>query len=163
MLGCPPLPVLTQKPHLRQQAFPPRGSVGSPMPTILVPLGQGSGPSEAASSSPSLPTSNGSINVDHQVVLQVPFSKFNAFYNAAVDKIQTKLHSKEQVCSSESKGEGAQPHHSSPGCGGIHSGLAGQQVANSWPRGPGLAPGGVCVKVTAHQQGRAHDQGVRGV
>ncbi|XP_058038013.1 mucin-17-like [Ahaetulla prasina] len=49
--------------------------------------------------------SNGSINVDHQVILQVPFSKFNASYNAAVDKIQTKLHSKEQVWSSEIKGK----------------------------------------------------------
>ncbi|ETE58032.1 Mucin-17, partial [Ophiophagus hannah] len=47
--------------------------------------------------------SKGSINVDHQVVLQVPFSKYQASYKAAVDEIQAKLHSKEQLCTSESK------------------------------------------------------------
>uniref|UniRef100_A0A8C5S1U2 SEA domain-containing protein n=1 Tax=Laticauda laticaudata TaxID=8630 RepID=A0A8C5S1U2_LATLA len=47
--------------------------------------------------------SKGSINVDHQVVLRVPFSKYQASYEAAVDEIQAKMHSKEQVCTSESK------------------------------------------------------------
>lgn len=74
---------------------------------VLGPSGQDSGPSEAASSSPSLPTSNGSINVEHQVLLQVPFSEFNASYDTAVRKIRTLLQSKEDVCTSKSKGEGA--------------------------------------------------------
>ncbi|XP_026579923.1 mucin-3B-like [Pseudonaja textilis] len=47
--------------------------------------------------------SNGSINVEHQVVLRVPFSKYQASYAAAVDEIQARLHSKEEVCTSESK------------------------------------------------------------
>ncbi|KAM3821312.1 mucin-3A [Vipera latastei] len=77
--------------------------MGEPGHVILGPSGQDSGPSEAASSSPSLPTSNGSINVEHQVLLQVPFSEFNASYDTAVRKIRTLLQSKEDVCTSKAK------------------------------------------------------------
>ncbi|KAK9398451.1 flocculation protein FLO11-like [Crotalus adamanteus] len=47
--------------------------------------------------------SNGSINVEHQVLLWVPFSEFNASYDKAVGKIRTQLQSKDNVCTSKDK------------------------------------------------------------
>ncbi|XP_063157884.1 mucin-3A-like [Candoia aspera] len=50
--------------------------------------------------------SKGSIKVDHEVVLQVSFSEFKAFYAAAMRRIEEKLHSTAPtICSSEDKGD----------------------------------------------------------
>lgn len=168
LLGCPPPSVLGQKPHPRRQAPHPRRSVDGPVATTTAtspwgPRGRTWGPSEAASSSPSLPTSNGSINVEHQVLLWVPFSEFHASYDKAVGKIRTQLQSKEDVCSSETEGEGA------------WGGLAPPwqpwaQRGSLWPSRPAsgqslakrLRPGS-CGGSEGIPARTGHDQGVGGV